>query len=139
MLPADPLLDQFARRIRYLRISVTDRCNYLCSYCTPARPAGELTFEPKSAVLTFDELERVATVFARLGVRKLRLTGGEPTIRRGIVDLVARLARVPGIEQIAMTTNGHLLAELAAPLRSAGLSAVNVSLDTLDADKFHEV
>jgi cyclic pyranopterin phosphate synthase len=137
--PADPLLDQFARRIRYLRISITDRCNYRCSYCMPESLAGELTFEPKSAVLTFDELERIATVFARLGVRKLRLTGGEPTIRRGIVDLVARLARVPGIEQLVMTTNGHLLAELAAPLANAGLSAVNVSLDTLDAQRFHEV
>jgi cyclic pyranopterin phosphate synthase len=105
----------------------------------PENLAGELAFEPKSAVLTFDELERLATVFARLGVRKLRLTGGEPTIRRGIVDLVARLARVPGIEQIAMTTNGHLLDELAAPLAQAGLTAVNVSLDTLDADKFHRV
>ena len=142
---ADPLLDQFARRIRYLRVSVTDHCNYRCSYCMPESltgPAGEaikLSFEPRSAVLTFEELERVITVFARLGVRKIRLTGGEPTVRRGIVDLVARISRVPGIEQIVMTTNGHLLAELAGPLKAAGVSTVNVSLDTLDPERFAKV
>jgi cyclic pyranopterin phosphate synthase len=142
---ADPLLDQFARRIRYLRVSVTDHCNYRCTYCMPESlvgPAGEaikLSFEPRSAVLTFEELERVITVFARLGVRKIRLTGGEPTVRRGIVDLVTRIAGVPGIEQIVMTTNGHLLAELAAPLKAAGVSAVNVSLDTLDPARFAKV
>ncbi|CAN5158566.1 GTP 3',8-cyclase MoaA [soil metagenome] len=145
-LPADPLLDQFARRIRYLRVSVTDHCNYRCTYCMPESSTGptgqvveKMHFEPRSAVLTFEELERVISVFARLGVRKIRLTGGEPTVRRGIVDLVARIARIPGIEQIAMTTNGHLLDELAAPLRAAGVSAVNVSLDTLDADRFARV
>jgi GTP 3',8-cyclase len=138
-VPSDPLLDQFARRIRYLRVSVTDRCNYRCSYCMPESLSGDLKFDPRSALLTFDELERIASVFARLGVRKLRLTGGEPTIRRGIVDLVERLARVPGIDQLVMTTNGHLLGELAAPLARAGLSGVNVSIDTLDADKFHRV
>jgi GTP 3',8-cyclase len=130
-------LDTFARRIRYLRISVTDRCNYRCSYCMPDGIGVE--FQPRSAVLSFEELERVARVFARLGVRKLRLTGGEPTVRRGIVDLVARLARVPGIEQVVMTTNGHLLDELAAPLARAGLAGVNVSLDTLDAERFAAV
>ena len=138
-VPADPLLDQFARRIRYLRVSVTDRCNYRCTYCMPESLIGEMSFEPRSAVLTFEELERVISVFARLGVRKVRLTGGEPTVRRGIVDLVARISRVPGIEQVVMTTNGHLLDELAAPLRAAGVSAVNVSLDTLDAERFAKV
>jgi len=138
-VPADPLLDQFSRRIRYLRVSVTDHCNYRCSYCMPETLIGEMRFEPRSAVLTFEELERVISVFARLGVRKIRLTGGEPTVRRGIVDLVARIAKVPGIEQIVMTTNGHLLDELAAPLMAAGVSAVNVSLDTLDADRFAKV
>ena len=105
----------------------------------PESLAEGLTFEPRSALLTFDELERITTVFARLGVRKLRLTGGEPTVRRGIVDLVERLARVPGLEQLVMTTNGHLLDELATPLARAGLSAVNISIDTLDPDKFHRV
>src|SRR4051812_47815026 len=94
-LPADPLLDNFARRIRYLRVSVTDRCNYRCTYCMPETLGRELEFHPRAAVLTFEELERVVGVFARLGVRKIRLTGGEPTVRHGIVDLVGRIAQVP--------------------------------------------
>ena len=134
--PRDPLVDAFARRIRYLRVSVTDRCNYRCSYCMPEDLGDQLEFAPRSTVLTFEEIERLVTVFARLGVRKIRLTGGEPTVRKGIVDLVARIAAVPGIDQVVMTTNGHLLDELAAPLAAAGLSAVNVSIDTLDADQF---
>ncbi len=135
-LSADPLLDQFSRRIRYLRISVTDRCNYRCSYCMPEELGDQLAFQPRSSLLTFEELERIARVFAGLGVRKLRLTGGEPTIRKGIVDLVRRLAAVPGIEQVVMTSNGHLLGELARPLAEAGLSAVNISIDTLDPERF---
>src|SRR5436853_6028596 len=85
---ADPLVDPFARRVRYLRVSVTDRCNYRCSYCMPAELEDQLTFEPRSALLSFEEITRVVAVFARLGVRKIRLTGGEPTVRKGIVDLV---------------------------------------------------
>ncbi len=135
----DTLVDGFARRIRYLRISVTDRCNYRCTYCMPESLEDRMQFQPRSAVLTFEELERVAGVFAGLGVRKLRLTGGEPTVRQGIVDLVGRLAAVPGIEQVVMTTNGHLLADLAAPLAAAGLRAVNVSVDTLDGERFRAV
>lgn len=135
-IPADPLVDGFARRVRYLRVSVTDRCNYRCTYCMPEDLGDQLAFAPRSAVLTFEELERVIGVFARLGVRKVRLTGGEPTVRKGIVDLVARVVGIPGIEQVVMTTNGHLLDELAAPLAAAGLAAVNVSLDTLDPARF---
>ncbi|HEX4420571.1 MAG TPA: GTP 3',8-cyclase MoaA [Kofleriaceae bacterium] len=138
-IPADPLVDHFARRIRYLRVSVTDRCNYRCSYCMPEELGDQLRFETRSAVLSFEEIERLLGVFARLGVRKVRLTGGEPTVRKGIVELVARVARVPGIEQVVMTSNGHLLGELAAPLAAAGLSAVNVSLDTLDPAKFRQL
>lgn len=137
--PADPLVDGFARRIRYLRVSVTDRCNYRCSYCMPEELGEQLSFATKSAVLTFEELERIVRVFAGLGVRKVRLTGGEPTVRKGIVDLVARIAGIAGIEQVVMTTNGHLLAELAVPLRAAGLAAVNVSVDTLDPERFAEL
>jgi len=135
----DPLLDPFARRIRYLRVSVTDRCNYRCTYCMPEALEHHMQFQPRAALLTFEELERIVATFARLGVRKLRLTGGEPTVRHGIVDLVRRLAGVPGIEQVVMTTNGHLLGELAAPLAAAGLRAVNVSLDTLDAERFRAI
>ena len=135
-LEAGALVDGFARRVRYLRISVTDRCNYHCTYC---RPPEDLAFGAREELLSFEELEHVVTVFARLGVRKLRLTGGEPTVRAGIVELVARLAAVPGIEQVVMTTNGHLLGRLAEPLARAGLRAVNVSLDTLDAQRFAEL
>src|SRR5688572_8179155 len=109
----DPLLDRFARRIRYLRVSVTDRCNYRCSYCMPEELGDQLVFQPRASLLTFEELERIIRVFARLGVRKVRLTGGEPTVRKGIVELVRRIIAVPGIEQVVMTSNGHLLGELA--------------------------
>jgi cyclic pyranopterin phosphate synthase len=129
----------FARRIRYLRVSVTDRCNYRCGYCMPESLVDQMQFAARPTVLTFEELQRVVGVFARLGVRKLRLTGGEPTVRKEITLLVEMLAGVPGIDQIVMTTNGHLLDELAAPLRRAGLQGVNVSLDTLDPDRFHTV
>ncbi|HET9620007.1 MAG TPA: GTP 3',8-cyclase MoaA [Kofleriaceae bacterium] len=138
-IPPDPLVDPFARRIRYLRISVTDRCNYRCTYCMPEALGDQLRFETRSAILRFEEIERLLAVFARLGVRKVRLTGGEPTVRKGIVELAGRLARVPGIEQVVMTSNGHLLDELAAPLAAAGVSAINVSLDTLDPAKFHQL
>jgi GTP 3',8-cyclase len=133
---AHPLVDPMHRRVRYLRISVTDRCNYRCTYCMPEELSDQLAFAPKREVLSFEELERVVRIFAGLGVRKLRLTGGEPTVRRGIVDLVRRLAGVPGIEQVVMTSNGHLLEELAQPLVDAGLVGINVSLDSLDSDKF---
>ncbi|MGE0548076.1 MAG: GTP 3',8-cyclase MoaA [Kofleriaceae bacterium] len=135
-VPPDPLVDGFARRIRYLRISVTDRCNYRCSYCMPEQLESQLSFASRAEVLTFEEIERLVRVFAGLGVRKIRLTGGEPTIRKGIVELVRRIAAVAKIEQVVMTSNGHLLGELAAPLADAGLAAVNVSLDTLDREQF---
>ena len=139
VIPADPLLDNFSRKIRYLRVSVTDRCNYRCSYCMPDELGDQLTFEPRSAVLSFEELERLIGVFARLGVRKIRLTGGEPTVRKGIVELAGRISALPGIEQVVMTSNGHLLGELAAPLAAAGVSTINISLDTLDAAKFRQL
>jgi len=127
------LADRFARRIEYLRVSLTDRCNYRCTYCMPEEG---VQLVPRADVLTFEELERLMGVFARLGVRRVRLTGGEPTVRKDMVDLVARLARVPGIDELAMTSNGHLLTDLAARLRAAGLAEVNVSIDTLDRDRF---
>ncbi len=135
-IPAEPLLDSFARRIRYLRVSVTDRCNYRCTYCMPEELGDQLVFERREAILSFEELERLIGVFAGLGVRKIRLTGGEPTVRKGIVELAGRIARVPGIDQVVMTSNGHLLDELAAPLAAAGVTAVNISIDTLDPAKF---
>lgn len=136
---SDPLVDTFARRIRYLRVSVTDRCNYRCTYCMPEDLGADLTFATKPEVLTFEEIERIVSRFAVLGVRKVRVTGGEPTVRKGIVELVRRIRNIAGIEQVVMTTNGHLLDELAVPLAAAGLSTVNVSLDTLDADRFRSL
>src|SRR5262245_36924104 len=106
VVSADPLVDRFARRIRYLRVSVTDRCNYRCTYCMPEALADRMQFHPRAELLTFEELEQIVGVFAGLGVRKIRLTGGEPTVRHGIVELVRKLARVPGIEQVVMTSNG---------------------------------
>src|SRR3982751_6034158 len=97
VVPADPLLDGFARRVRYLRGSVTDRCNYRCSYCMPETLGEEIEFQARCALLTFEEIERVVSVFASLGVRKVRLTGGEPTVRHGIVDLVRKVAGISGI------------------------------------------
>jgi cyclic pyranopterin phosphate synthase len=105
----------------------------------PETLEDRMQFQPRAALLTFEELEQIVSVFAQLGVRKIRLTGGEPTVRQGIVDLVRRMASVPGIEQVVMTSNGHLLGELAAPLAAAGLSAINISIDTLDADRFRRI
>jgi GTP 3',8-cyclase len=139
VIPDEPLVDGFARRIRYLRVSVTDRCNYRCTYCMPEELGDQLTFEPRSAVLTFEEIERLIRVFARLGVRKVRLTGGEPTVRKGIVELAGKIASVSGIEQVVMTSNGHLLHDLAGPLAAAGVTAINISLDTLDAATFRRL
>ncbi len=127
------LSDPSHRKITYLRISLTDRCNYRCTYCMPAEGAPLL---PRTDILSFEELVRLAGVFASLGVERLRLTGGEPTIRQRVVDLVARLAAVPGIRELVMTTNGHRLLELARPLKEAGLLGVNVSLDSLDPARF---
>ncbi|HZZ85895.1 MAG TPA: GTP 3',8-cyclase MoaA [Anaeromyxobacteraceae bacterium] len=120
------LCDRQGRSIRYLRLSLTDRCNFRCDYCS----AGGL--EAPEALLGVPELRRLVALFARLGVRRVRLTGGEPTLRREVLEIAATLRAVPGIEEVALTTNGHRLAELALPLRRAGVGAVNVSLDTLD-------
>ena len=130
------LTDRFERRIDYLRISLTDRCNYRCTYCMPEEGVA---VRPRAEILTFEEIERLVRVFVTVGVRRLRLTGGEPTVRKDMVQLVGRLARVPGIDEVVMTTNGHLLADLAAPLAAAGLAEVNVSIDTLDRNRFRAI
>jgi len=128
-----PLIDRFGRVHTDLRVSVTDRCNIRCTYCMPAQGVA---FKPHADILTFEEIERLVRVGVGLGVRKLRLTGGEPLVRRGIVRLVEMLARVPGVEDLAMTTNAVLLAGHAGSLRAAGLKRLNISLDTLDRQKF---
>lgn len=127
------LEDRFHRFITYLRISVTDRCNLRCRYCMPAEGVA---WKPREQILTFEEIRRIVEVAVRLGVRKVRLTGGEPLVRREVTRLVEMLAQVPGLEEIALSTNGVLLAEKATELKAAGLSRVNVSLDTLHPEKF---
>jgi cyclic pyranopterin phosphate synthase len=132
--------DAFGRALRDLRISVTDRCNFRCTYCMPKEVFGEdHPFLPRAQLLTFEELERLSRVFVRLGVRKLRLTGGEPLLRRGIEDLVGMLARVDEVEDVTLTTNGSALAEKAEALAKAGLRRVTVSLDSLEEATFSRV
>lgn len=126
------LLDRLGRPLGSLRLSVTDRCNLRCRYCMPEE---HYTWLPRASILTFEELTRLAAVFASLGVRKLRLTGGEPMLRQDLPALVAMLATVPGIEDVAMTTNGVLLAPAAEALAAAGLRRVTVSLDTLRPER----
>jgi len=125
-------LDRFGRSIDYLRISLTDMCNLRCVYCMPE----EMTFRPPEELLQDGEIVRLARLFAELGVRKIRFTGGEPTLRRGLPQLVEQIAAIDGIEELAMTTNGVLLKSLAPALVAAGLQRVNVSIDSLDPKKF---
>jgi cyclic pyranopterin phosphate synthase len=125
--------DTFQRPLRDLRISVTDRCNFRCTYCMPKEVFGrDYAFLPRQALLSFEEITRVAGLLARLGVRKIRLTGGEPLVRRDIEDLVAMLAHIDGVDDLAMTTNGALLAAKADALAASGLRRITVSLDSLD-------
>jgi cyclic pyranopterin phosphate synthase len=129
------LVDTFGRRHTDLRISVTDRCNLRCTYCMPA----EAIFRPREELLAYEEIARVATVAVGLGVRTIRLTGGEPLLRRDLAALVALLVAVPGIDEVALTTNGLLLAEQAEALSAAGLRRLNVSLDSLREDVFERI
>lgn len=130
------MLDGEGRLIEYLRLSVTDRCNCRCTYCMPA---GGMPMLGHRDILSFEELTEVVTACAQLGVRKVRLTGGEPLVRRGLPELVRMIRAVPGVEELAMTTNATLLAPVAAELHHAGLDRLNVSLDTLDATRYAEL
>ena len=128
--------DRYGRTIKYLRLSVTDLCNCRCVYCMGENGVPRL---PHSAILSFEEIEEIVRAAVSLGVTKVRLTGGEPLVRRGIDELVRRLRGIEGVEELAMTTNGMRLAEYAARLKSAGLDRLNVSLDTLDPEKFRRI
>ena len=130
------MYDRYQRKIEYVRISLTDRCNLRCRYCMPEDGVEKLRHED---ILRFDEIVRIVRALASLGVRKVRLTGGEPLIRRNVVELVREIRSVPGIESVALTTNGVLLADMAAELVRAGLTGVNISLDTLKAASFTEL
>jgi len=131
-----PLTDRFGRRHNYLRISITDRCNFRCEYCMPKE---DMEWTPRSEILSFEEIERLSRLFVSLGVDKIRLTGGEPTTRKGLPDLVSKLRAIGGIGPLLLTTNGDALTLLAKPLRDAGISGINVSLDTLKPDRFYEI
>ena len=130
------LRDQFGRSIEYLRISITDRCNFRCLYCMPSEG---LPWLPKADILSYEEITAIVAQLAPLGLRRLRITGGEPTIRPNLPGLIAQLRAIPAIEDIALSTNGARLPELAAPLRAAGLDRVNMSADSLRPDRIHAI
>ncbi|PIC57691.1 GTP 3',8-cyclase MoaA [Sporosarcina sp. P12(2017)] len=134
------IVDQLGRPIRDLRISVTDRCNFRCTYCMPKEVFGDdFVFLAKNELLSFEELERLARIFAQLGVKKLRLTGGEPLMRRNLPELIQKLHDIEGIEDIGLTTNAVLLGQYAQPLYDAGLRRLNISLDALDPELFGQI
>ncbi len=129
------LQDGFGRYIDYVRLSVTDRCDFRCVYCM----AENMTFLPRQQVLTLEELERIARIFVAQGTRKIRLTGGEPLVRPGVVGLCERVAALPGLYELVMTTNGSQLHKLARPLADAGVRRLNISLDSLQAERFRDI
>jgi cyclic pyranopterin phosphate synthase len=132
---ADRLVDRFDRHVTYLRISVTDRCNYRCVYCM----SEEMTFVPRSSLLTLEETGQIARAFCELGVTKIRITGGEPLVRRNILWLFDDLRRIPQLESLVLTTNGSLLTRYAGDLKAAGVNRINISLDSLDPARFHRI
>ena len=142
---ADPYIsksvtDKFGRGVRDLRISVTDRCNFRCPYCMPAEVYGEkYEFLPRPHILSFEEIERLTRLFVKIGVSKVRITGGEPLVRANLPDLVSKLRVIDGINDVALTTNGYLLENNAQPLKDAGLNRLTVSLDSIDPDVFKEM
>jgi cyclic pyranopterin phosphate synthase len=156
MIRAEVLADSHGRVLRDLRVSITDRCNFRCLYCLPETEAAQNFYRghwaklpnpapilqqwvPKSAILSFEEIERIVRIAVGLGIQKIRLTGGEPLLRHGLEELVARIAKIPGIEDLAMTTNGFLFPQKARGLREAGLHRVSFSMDSLDRDNFKKI
>ena len=132
-----PLIDKFKRPLKDLRISVTDRCNFRCPYCMPAEIYGEAyQFLPKTNILTFEEITRLTNIFVSLGVSRVRVTGGEPLLRKQLPVLINQLSSINGISDLSLTTNGYLLGSMAQELADSGLSRVTVSLDTLDPEIF---
>ena len=128
--------DTFHRPLKDLRISVTDRCNYRCQYCMPL---DEYDWIDKAELLRFEEIVRLAGLFLRLGVEKLRITGGEPLVRKDLEQLIGKLSGLPGLKDLSLTTNGSFLAQKAEALKKAGLSRINVSLDTLNPERFRQI
>jgi cyclic pyranopterin phosphate synthase len=133
--PSAQLIDRFGRTVDYLRISITDRCDFRCLYCM----AEDMTFLPRAQVLTLEEIYTLARAFAELGVKKIRITGGEPLVRKGALELLQNIGRIEGLNELVITTNGSQLETMAASLKQAGVKRINISLDTLDADKFKAI
>jgi cyclic pyranopterin phosphate synthase len=133
--PPAQLIDRFGRTVDYLRISITDRCDFRCLYCM----AEDMTFLPRAQVLTLEEIYTLAKAFAELGVKKIRITGGEPLVRKGALELLQNIGRIESLNELVITTNGSQLETMAAALKEAGVKRVNISLDTLDADKFKAI
>ena len=129
------LIDRFGRKVDYLRISITDRCDFRCVYCM----AEDMTFLPRSQILTLEEIETLAEAFVELGVKKIRVTGGEPLVRKGALNLLTNIAKIEGLKELVITTNGSQLANMASQLKESGVKRINISLDTLDADKFKAI
>ena len=132
---APQLLDRYGRQVDYVRISATDRCDFRCVYCM----AEDMTFVPRAEVLSLEEIYQLALAFTELGVQKIRLTGGEPLVRKNVMSLFERLGQLPGLNELTLTTNGSQLTKLAKPLRAAGVRRINVSLDSLNPDKFRRI
>lgn len=133
--PHGTLVDKYGRRITYIRLSITDRCDFRCTYCM----GEEMTFLPRSEVLSMEECLRIVSVFVGLGVNKVRITGGEPLVRRNVIWLMERLGEMAGLDQLVLTTNGSQLDRFAESLKNAGVRRLNVSLDTLDAERFRKI
>ena len=133
--PPVRLIDRFGRTVDYLRISITDRCDYRCVYCM----AEDMTFLPREQVLTLEEIYTLAKAFAELGVKKIRVTGGEPLVRKGVLELLENIGQIESLNELVITTNGSQLETMASDLKVAGVKRINISLDTLDADKFKAI
>ena len=129
------LIDRFGRKVDYLRISITDRCDFRCVYCM----AEDMTFLPRSQILTLEEIATLAEAFVELGVKKIRVTGGEPLVRKGALNLLTSIGRIEGLKELVITTNGSQLVNMASQLKESGVKRINISLDTLDADKFKAI
>lgn len=129
------LIDRFGRRVDYVRLSVTDRCDFRCVYCM----TEEMTFLPRRDVLSLEEIYQLGKAFVELGVKRLRLTGGEPLVRNNVMSLIRALGRLPGLDELLITTNGARLSTLAAPLRDAGVTRINISIDSLDPERFRRI
>ena len=133
--PKNKLIDSFGRHVNYVRISVTDRCDFRCVYCM----SEDMEFVPRARVLTLEEIAQVAGAFVELGVERIRLTGGEPLVRRNVVKLMSDITRLEGLHELTLTTNGSQLPKLAKSIRAAGVSRLNISLDSLNPETFRRI